>query len=680
MTEYLAIVDHKGNPIKVVNPNDSYNKTMYGDAWKKGNELNLLQSGGEITKPMQQSYIVYSCVNIISDTAPKAPLSFYRGLEKLGPSDPLNRLFARPSVNGSYYELMSKTSMFYALYGEAFWYINESAGQATGLSKIPAEMIVIDPRGMKEVLDSSKELIGWLFDNRVSLTLEEVIHFKSNNPYNSYRGLSPLDAVKFELKSDYSASQYNYAFFENGSTVPFVITTHPDDNMPDKELLRTARQWENHHKGVSKAHKVAVLRGGMDVKTLGLNQKEMAFIESREMNRDIILETFRVPKTIFGADSKIDSRANSEIQEKIFWEMAVQPFLLRVQSKLNAEFLYHIDSTITAKFDFTKIPSLQNIYKEDVDSYWRLIQAGISRNEANERFDLGFPYDEEHGDEKRYMMNLIEVDEDRFENTETPPKEMSDTELKDINKTKRQARYRKMFLRYHLPLERKLKKKIYDFFEMQKNQVLKTIYKGYKPPVDKDNDEPIKLTKADETSIYAGIDLILENENKILIKQTAPIIKQSIETGQSFALEVLGIDRDVIFNEGLLLKKMKRIPAVNDTVWNQLKSTIHSGIELGETIDNIADRIKDVYGKAKKRSILIARTEVTSSINEATLLEYQQNGVPKVEWLSAGDEEVRPEHKSNASVGPLPVGSTFPSGETYPNAPNCRCCISPVIK
>lgn len=677
MTEYLAILDHRGNPIKVLNSNDSYDKTMYGEAWKKGNELQLLQTNGNMTKPMQQSYVVYACVNLISNTAPNAPLVFYRGTEKLPESDPLNRLFMKPNKHTSYYELMSLTAMFYTLYGEAFWYLNESAGQATGLSKIPAEIIVIDPRGMKEVLYDNRTLKGWLFNNKVSLTTDEVIHFKSNNPYDPYRGLSPLDAIKFELKSDYSAAQYNYAFFENGSTVPFVITTHPDDNTSDKEIMKTAKMWDNQHKGVSKAHKIAVLRGGMDVKTLGLSQREMDFIESRNMNRDIILETFGIPKTIFGADSKINSRANSEVQEKIFWEIGIKPFLLRVQAKLNSEFLYFIDPTVKAKFDFTKVQALQNIYKEDVDSYWRLIQAGISRNEANERFDLGFPNDPEHGDEKRYMMNLIEVDEESRFQTPPPAKELGNKEIETIKKTKRQSQYRKVFLRHHLLLERKLKKKIYDFFEMQKNQVLKVIHKSYKALGEPD----FNIVKDfDPTDLYVGIDLILDNENNILIKQTTPIVKQIIETGQTFALEAVGIDRDIVFNEGLLLKRMKQMPDVNNTVWNQLKTSIHDGVVSGETIDNIADRIKDVYTDAKKRSILIARTETTASMNEAALIEYEQNGVPRIEWLSAGDEEVRPEHVANAKVGPLPIGSTFPSGEQFPNAPNCRCCLSPVIK
>ena len=645
----------------------------WASKWRKGIESNLLQLNGKMTQPMRQSYVVNRCVNIISDTAPKAPLNFYRGVNEIEANHPLRRLFMKPSKHMSFYELISLTTMFYILYGESFWYLNESAGQASGISKLPAEIIVIDPRGLKEVLNPDRTLKGWLYNNKIALTTDEVIHFKSNNPYNPYRGLAKLDSVEFELKSDFKAAEFQEKFFENGAIPGFVLTTDKEDNTPEKDLKKMGQQFDNMHKGVSKSNKTAVLRGGMDFKVVGLTQREMSFIESRVMTRDIILETFGVPKAIFGATENVN-RATAEVQEKVFWELTIQPLLLRIQAKLNAELMYFIDSSIEIKFDFTKIPVLQNLYKEDVESVWKLIQVGFSRNELNKRFDLGFLEDSEYGDDKYVMANLLKVGEDYTMQPVT-----DDTKsIKIIDKAEtlslvkntklaRNTRTLKIFNRYHSGVEKQFKKKIYNYFEMQKRSVLKNL-----------NTEQKSESYND---LYSRISGVWDNEDKVLVRAITPIMKQAVETGQEFAVDTLGIDRDIIFNEGLLLKRMNKITKINVTVWNQIKMNLHEGIGAGETINDIAERIKHVYSMAKKRATLIARTEVTSAMGEATLAEYKENNIGRIEWLSAGDSNVRDKHATNASVGPLPIGSIFPSGESYPgeNSPGCRCCLSPVI-
>ena len=665
MSDYTLIVDKSGNPFKVISSEDIKEKD-WADSWKKGIEANLLQANSKVTQPMRQSYLVYTCVNLIADTAPKAPLNFYRGVDEIEPNHPLRRLFAKPRRDMSYYELISLTSMYYSLYGEAFWYPTESLAQRSGVSKMPAEIIVIDPRGMREVVDhETKALKGWMFNNNIALRPDEIIHFKSNNPYTPYRGLSPLDAVSFEVKADYKASEFQEKFFENGAVPGFVLTTDKEDHTPLEELRRYSALWDQQHKGVSKSHKTAVLRGGMDFKVVGLSQREMDFMNSRVMTRDIVCETFRVPKTIFGATEELN-RATAEVQERIFWETAIQPLLLRIQYKLNSEFISLIDPTITAKFDFTRIPVLQNIYKEDIESAWYLFQMGFSRNEINDRFDLGFLQDTEYGDRKRFPMNLMNVEDEGIQYDEAPiDNNMKSVEKPEmISKDIKKERILKNFLRQHKNLELKFKKKIQSYFFIQSKKVLQLL-----TTEEKSLESEMLVQKID----------IWDEENKVLMKTITPFYKEIIEAGQQFALDNLGLERSLQLDEALLVQKVNKITGINTTVWNQIKMNIHDGINNGDTIDQIAESIKNTYSMAKKRSILIARTEVTSAMNAAALGEYTKEGVAKVEWLTAKDEKVRESHVANGSVGPLPIGSTFPSGETYPSAPNCRCTLSPVV-
>lgn len=646
----------------------THNKS-WDSEWLAGKSANSLALGSEsVNNAMSQSYIIYRCVKIIAETSPKAPIKLLYGDDELQPENPIYNLFQSPFENTTYYDLISQTAMFYALYGEAYWFMNKSIGQSLGISKIPAEIIVLDPRAMKPVFNDNKTLKGWLFNNKIALELEEVVQFKSNNPYNPYRGLSPLDSVKFEINTDYKASQFQLKFFENGAIPGTVLTTDPEDTSTDSQLRKIAKMWDKNHKSVSKSSKTAVLRGGVKIDPIGLSQREMSFIESRIMTRDIILNTLGVPKAVFGATENIN-RATAEVHDKVFWETTIQPLLLRMQYKINTDILKFIGPGYTCQFDFTKIQALQNLYSEDVTSAHTLFSMGFSRNELNKRFDLGFDKDDENGDDKYITMSLQNLNEDfsfdkdmKIINT---PEIKEVTQNTKINKNANQKR----FLRYHKRLEKPFKKKIDSHFYMQKNKVLKYLTQSNKA------DEEITYEM-----LYGRINNLWENEDRVLEKNIKPLFQNVVESGQKYALTSIGVDRDVVLNNGLVLDKINKITGINNTVWKQIRKNLNEGINNSETIEQIADRIKNVYSMAKKRSITIARTEVTSSMAEATMQEYSANGIGMIEWLTAGDENVRETHINNGSIGPLPIGSTFPSGETFPSAVNCRCCISAVIQ
>jgi len=112
-----------------------------------------------------------------------------------------------------------------------------------------------------------------------------------------------------------------------------------------------------------------------------------------------------------------------------------------------------------------------------------------------------------------------------------------------------------------------------------------------------------------------------------------------------------------------------------------LKKTLASGVDVGESIPKLAERISGVFTDAKGyRSTLIARTEVLNASNSGALEAYKQSGVvEKKEWLSTMDDRVRDEHAAlNGEV--VGIDKPFSNGEMYPGECNCRCTIIAVIK
>ena len=54
--------------------------------------------------------------------------------------------------------------------------------------------------------------------------LHEIIHIKYFNPYDDYRGISPLTSAQTSIDQEYFANQYNKAFFKEGAPYRWVYS------------------------------------------------------------------------------------------------------------------------------------------------------------------------------------------------------------------------------------------------------------------------------------------------------------------------------------------------------------------------------------------------------------------------------------------------------------------------
>jgi len=128
---------------------------------------------------------------------------------------------------------------------------------------------------------------------------------------------------------------------------------------------------------------------------------------------------------------------------------------------------------------------------------------------------------------------------------------------------------------------------------------------------------------------------------------------------------------------------------VNKTTWGKIKDELKEGIDKGEGVGELAKRIDDVYSeRIGYGSERIARTEVISASNEATLEAYRESDVvEKKEWLATMDDRVRDTHAMmNGEVAEK--DENFSNGLMFPGDPkgdpeetiNCRCTLLPVIE
>ena len=133
----------------------------------------------------------------------------------------------------------------------------------------------------------------------------------------------------------------------------------------------------------------------------------------------------------------------------------------------------------------------------------------------------------------------------------------------------------------------------------------------------------------------------------------------------------------------------------SDTVLRALKQEFTTSIMTGESIPNMAKRIKGVTEKSLADSVRIARTETTKVENSARY-EVGKQGEKlgfkmKREWVSTGDDRTRDAH-ADANGQQVDMDEPFTVGGEqlmYPgdtslgasagNTINCRCTIKNII-
>ena len=101
----------------------------------------------------------------------------------------------------------------------------------------------------------------------------------------------------------------------------------------------------------------------------------------------------------------------------------------------------------------------------------------------------------------------------------------------------------------------------------------------------------------------------------------------------------------------------------------------------GGSVQDVQNHLENVDGFARSLAERLSRTEMHQAYSWAQYRTYQRSGIEYNYWLTVGDNRVRPQHVSNESVGSIPMGDYFPSGQRHPGegglSVNCRCALMP---
>ena len=670
-----------------------------------------------------KSLYVFACVSKIAEKCSSIDLELFRVLNSRGEmkeiqTHPALDLLYKPNPFQTKSEFFKITFINKLLTGDAFWAkIRNKGGKVVELWNLRPDMMTVisDPvnfvKAYKFVKNDGTEVI---FDP------EDIVHIKAPDPLSQYLGMSPLRPAKYRIDTESYATKYQRDFFLNQARPDAIIKNSQTDlTAEQKEDIREG--WNKRHEGIGRNSKIAILEGGLEYQQISISQREMDYIESMRFTRDDILVAFKVPKPIVAVTDDVN-RANAETAMVIFLSENINPEMDALIEKVDEELISE-DFGDEFTIDYVDpVPQNRELILKEYDT--GLKNNYLLINEVRQK--EGLPPIRGGWSFYRPLTDMA------FGglSTEDQTKIMKKVEKENIENEKiisGSNRPRTFSFKGKFWLKQK-----FEIYESLKEEAIKTCGKKSRKKKDEDRNWRPMITEAETKKAYAEMinkkvdvktsklkEAVAEfandqedrvakklkskkskkitltvsqifdkdEENGLAIEFITPYLMQYLKDSASEALDMISPQNDFTLTKRIQDTIKKRADefaeSVNSTTLNKLDATLAEGINAGESINQLSDRVTEVYQEFPTyRSDLIARTEATAANNEGLIEGFKQSEVATgKEWLNVGDDRVRAEHQDGIGVGGeiVALEKVFSNGLMYPMEPNCRCVIAPAF-
>jgi len=560
--------------------------------------------------------------------------------------------------------------------GEAFW-----LKERNGLGKV-TELWPVPPNWINEIPSISKPYftihpLGNMNSSPIHVLPDDMVYFKKPDVTNPYlRGIGRAEGIGDEIETDEYMAKYAKRYFFNDA-IPNMVIQMPgaDETVVD----RTEEKWNQKYGGYNNKHKTAFVNWDMKAQILKETYTEMDFIESRKYLRDLSNQHFCIPPELFGILEN-SNRSTIDAAYYLYTKNVLRKELKFIDDTLNVqlvpefakdEYLEH-DNVVPEDEEFKLKKASEGLKNGGitVDEWrrangWEELPDGKGKILYTPLNMIPTPLDE-----SAIVVNM-EPQQQELPNTGPPEKAVK---KKLTPEHKNQMWY--VFDKAAVKNERSFETTVKRFFQGQQYRVNAALEKGAKAIMKQNEDE---LLDWDE-------------EDALFAAALSALWLASMKEGFEVANETygLGLSWDVFnprFKTFVEKYGLNQAKDINETTRDKLRKTLSEGIEAGESIPKLRDRVSQVFTEAKtSRARKIAITETHNTVGYGTFETYKGANLQKKEWLTTIDGREREWHAAiNGEVvdidKPFSNGLMFPGDASGPaeEVVNCRCVLLPIL-
>jgi HK97 family phage portal protein len=686
-------------------------------------------SSGKVTNPYAQVALVNRCISNLADEISGLPVMITDNRENRIESGPLYDLLERPNATTDGYTFWQETVSHLMLGGEVYWITVESGPRLQ-----PKQITVIGASQMEPVLDKSTgELLAWKYKygqgRSETLATFDVVQIKLFNPRSRWRGLSPLEAAKHLVEQNFKADVFYTSAIDNGCELGGILTA---DDLSSEQEAQIKEVFEARHRGAGNAKRIALVTGGLKYQETAKSMIDMQLAELKGMSNKQLCVVLKTPPPVVGIMDEANYKMEAAL--KVYFNGSIQPLAKRIGNIFTVAYARRFGQ-FWVWMNVKEHPTSKAMMRETISDGLSLVDKGATFNDVNKLMDWGLP-EYKWGDTWYKPMTLVPVDEpldlgptlaeggaqtlDLGPSTleskvQSPRSDSIESKAIELIKTDIWRRWKSSWSK----LEKKFAKDLGRYFFRQRKDMLQRLEAiaarldgqralgsglsalGPKPevqgpkPTNAQGPKPKASSLPPELVVEVLFDVNAENRKLRAVIQ--PLLQESAALGGSQVLAEIG--SDVVFGRDdpavvrVMRERTPKLMAVNTVTRQRVAASLSEGIKNGETINELAQRVREHFAFGRNRAMTIARTETAGAVSGGRHAGLKRGGVGRKTWLSARNATVRPTHQAadaTYSSNAIDVDEAFVVGGAklmHPGDPagppeeiiNCACVELPAI-
>lgn len=319
-----------------------------------------------------------ACVRLLSDTVGTVPLDVFERIDEATrerrPDSGLAQLLQKPNAALTGLDFRRWAMQQILRHGNAYARIQWAGnGQPTMLEPLPAGRVTpFLPVGTSRLWYRYTSLWG----GSETLSDEDVLHIRGPlMGEDGFVSLSPVDLFRETIGLASAQVQYLARFFANNAVPKGALKVPSGLNDETVELIRTS--WENRHKGLENAHRLAILDHGMSFEELGMSHSDAQLVEGYRHSTAQIASIFGIPLHMIGDTGATSNWGTGVEQHSIGFIMyVVRPYYEAIETALD----HALMSDATRRrfyFEHNADGLLRGDFKSRMDAYALCIQWGL---------------------------------------------------------------------------------------------------------------------------------------------------------------------------------------------------------------------------------------------------------------------------------------------------------------
>jgi len=282
------------------------------------------------------STAVFAAIRLISETLASVPFKLYRRMDRgkeAATDHPLYRiLHDEPNPEQTPIEFREMMESFRQTHGNAYAQI------VWAPNGTPLELWPIVPHRVSVDRDPAGNLryrvrIGDREDRYIRA--EDMLHIRGFSR-DGILGLDIITQMRESIGLTIATQEYGSRFFGNGAQ-PGGVLSHPAKLSPEA-AGRLQKSWEQKHRGLENAHRVAILEEGMQWHQMGIPPEAAQYLETRKFQVSEVARIFNVPPHLL-RDLDRATFSNIEMQSIEFVVYSMRPHYVRWEQSCNRKLL-----------------------------------------------------------------------------------------------------------------------------------------------------------------------------------------------------------------------------------------------------------------------------------------------------------------------------------------------------